>query len=486
MKKHAALFALILAVMACLVCFSACAEEETTVLMYMCGADIQEDACWDIYEMALAETNKHVNLVLLAGGAEEWEFDELRGGTRNLAVIRDGDFEFVKNWGEGSMGSEKSLLKFLKYGMTEYPADRMIVILWNHGAGSEGGICFDEMADEDGLTLVEINSALYDLDEELGGFHIDVFGCDACMMATYEMAAMLSHYDIDCFVASEELEPWTGWHYTPWLAALEKKPGISTEDLCALIVDSFVEAALDDNPDEYVTLSAISLPKIRELEESMEEFAAQMGQELQSGGVASIRRSRSRMYTFGSFDDGSWDMVDLGAMLDAYAHLAPDTAAKARRQLDQSVICKRQSDNLDPCSGLSIFMPQDTVREFSEYSAGLDISFYIPNWMDFVKGYAKALGGGQYSFSASTPQQVTDYGAITGWSSCFDCTPGSAFEWNSNSQTYEEAEEAPQTEITVDGNHRGRRELRLLRRPVRGGHAVPGLCGRHADDGYIR
>ena len=48
MKKHAALFALILAVLACLVCFSACAEEETTVLMYMCGADIQEDACWDI------------------------------------------------------------------------------------------------------------------------------------------------------------------------------------------------------------------------------------------------------------------------------------------------------------------------------------------------------------------------------------------------------------------------------------------------------
>ena len=176
----------------------AVAEADLTLLVYMCGSNLQEAGCYDIYEMGIAETGDEVNIVVLAGGASEWAFDEIAGNTRNLITIRDGEFESITDWGWASMGSGESLLEFLQYGLSEYPADRTAVILWDHGAGSEAGICFDDTTQEqDGLSLIEINDVLYDLNERLNSFHIDLFGCDACMMATYEMAAMLSYYDID-------------------------------------------------------------------------------------------------------------------------------------------------------------------------------------------------------------------------------------------------------------------------------------------------
>ena len=438
----------------CFGLFPAFAETQTTVLIYMCGTDIQEDACWDIYEMALAETGDNINLVLLAGGTRRWEFDELKGGRCTLAVISDGDFAYLEDWGKESMGSAETLATFLCAGLSEFPADRTVVILWDHGSGSEGGICFDEIYDDDGLTLREIDEALSTAREALGDFHIDIFGCDACMMATYEMAAMLSHYDIDYFIASEELEAGSGWDYTAWLSELDRNPGISGEALCGVIADSYMKAALEEDPDDYLTMSAVSLPKIRTLEYSMEDFAEALKQEAQSGNISAIRRARSRMYTFGAYYDGSWDMVDMGAALDAYAQFAPEKAAKARRQLDQAVVVNRQTRNLPSCSGLALFIPQDTADEFSEYSDGMDISAYIPNWMTFVNAYAQALGGGQYSFTASAPEQVSTGTTLIGsLMSSFGLS--GAYNWNQQTESYETAEEETQTEISVSDGEFG-------------------------------
>ena len=77
-------------------------EASTTLLIYMCGSNLQSCACEDIYEMGLAENSDDVNIVILAGGAEEWDYDEIKGGTRSLVTIRDGYFESVTDWGWAS------------------------------------------------------------------------------------------------------------------------------------------------------------------------------------------------------------------------------------------------------------------------------------------------------------------------------------------------------------------------------------------------
>ena len=444
---------IVLAILSFVLISSAHAETSTTLLVYMCGADLQSAACEDIYEMGIAEVGDNVNIVILAGGAEEWDFDEIQGNTRNLITLRDGNFESITDWGWKSMGSEESLLEFLRYGLTEYPADRTVAVLWDHGAGSEAGVCFDDTTeDQDGLSLLEINNVLYDLHEQMGDYHIDIFGCDACMMATYEMAAMLSYYDIDYYIASEELEPGIGWHYTSWLEKLGKQPDMTAEALCGCIVDNYMEAGLKETPDDYLTLSVISLHEMGNLQEAVEKLASTMLGELQQGNVADLRRERSRMYSFGSYVDGSWDMVDMGAMLDAYARHDAENAALARKQLSKAVLYSRQTDNLQPCSGLSVLIPQDTKNEFETYAEGVDLSFYMPNWIGFVKAYTQQLQGGSYSFSATSAQQMSGTGFLSQIAELFSDS-GDVYGWNEETETYT-TEGRPDIPIAVsDGDY---------------------------------
>ena len=428
---------------------AASSEAGLTLLVYMCGSDLQSAACEDIYEMALAETGENVNIVILAGGAEKWDYEEIGGNTRTLITIREGYYESVTDWGWASMGSGESLLEFLAYGLSEYPAARTGVILWDHGAGSEAGVCFDETTeDRDGLTLLEISQALQRLEESTGGFHLDFFGCDACMMATYEMAALLSRHDIDYYVASEEVEPGTGWNYTPWLQAADQDPALDTERLCSMIADSYMEAAREESPDDWLTVSVTDLKKLPPLTEAMERLGLRLQNELEGSGAAEIRRGRSRMYTFGSYVDGSWDMVDLGAMLDCYAAMDPEGTARARAALREAVVLSRQTDSLSACSGLSVLIPQDTRNEFESYSEGVDLSFCIPCWTGFVKAYAGQLAGGSHTFGQTTPQNITGTGFLSQVAAAVAQAPA-GLSWNEETETYEAAE-AP-AEVPAEG-----------------------------------
>lgn len=435
MKKMAAFLSLVGLL---IFCINAQAESDLTLLVYMCGSDMTEAACEDIREMENAEIGSTVNILILAGGADAWDDDEIMGNTRNLMTIRNGNMESVADWGWASMGSEQSLLKFLEFGLTKYPAQRTAVVLWNHGAGSEAGVCFDATtADQDRLTILEINQALLDLDERLEGFHIDVWGCDACMMATYEMAVMLSHHPIDYYVASEELEPGIGWCYTPWLSTIARNPNITTEHLCQMIVNSYMQAGQEEDPDDYLTLSAIDLNAMEPLQNALENLGAVLHGRLKNGHAADIRRARSQMYTFGSFVNDSWDMVDLGAMLDACARYDPDGAAQARSALANTVLISKQTRNLNPCCGLSVLIPQDTKNEFESHMDGMDLSPYIPNWIGFVKSYAGHLTGGSCSFSHTVPEHMTGTGFLSQINSIFGAQR-EEWIWNDTSAAYEE------------------------------------------------
>ena len=422
--------------------------ETSTLLVYMCGTDLQEAGCEDIVEMAAVEAGDAINVVVLAGGANEWDFEDFTGGSRTLAVIRDGYFENLEDWGHKSMGSKESLKEFLEYGLKEYPADRTIVVLWDHGAGSEGGVCFDETSDDDSLTVVEINEALSSLKQAVPDFHINIFGCDACMMATYEMAAMLSHYNIDYYLASEELEPGTGWNYTSWLEILKDDPSVTDEDLCGGIIESFMETGLENDPDDYLTLSAVKLSEVGALERSMEDFASVMAGQIRNGDVSAIRRGRSRMYTFGSFADGSWDMVDLGGVLDAYAQFDPDKASEARRCLSNAVILSKQTANLDTCSGLSILIPQDTASSFDEYRQGFDLANVIPNWVEFVNSYVALLQGGSWHIGTTSAQQITQGSVVSGAFVNASCSTIGCLQWDDDTESYGEEIEAEEISIT--------------------------------------
>ena len=58
------------------------------------------------------------------------------------------------------MGDSQTLSDFLTWGVKNYPADHMALILWDHGGGSISGVCFDERNNNDSLYLRELDKAL--------------------------------------------------------------------------------------------------------------------------------------------------------------------------------------------------------------------------------------------------------------------------------------------------------------------------------------
>ena len=109
------------------------------------------------------------------------------------------------------MGTAEQLAAFVELGLTQFPADRYALSIWDHGGGWTG-IGPDETDGHDVLDLADITSGLEQGLAAAGVERLDLLGFDACLMATYEVASALAPY-ADHLLASEELEPGHGWDY---------------------------------------------------------------------------------------------------------------------------------------------------------------------------------------------------------------------------------------------------------------------------------
>lgn len=388
---------------------TACAATPTmTILMYMCGTDLQSDCVNDLYEMCAAEIPDNVTVVVQAGGASEWDDSRLRANRINRFTIADYDFSDVEVCAWQHMGAQETLEDYLNWAVSTYPADRYMLVFWNHGGGSNSGVCFDETADYDGLTIHEINDALYNFTEANPDFHLDVIGFDACLMATYETAAHMQYY-ADFMVASEELEPGLGWNYA-WLDALGENPALDAQGIGVAIADAYMEACLDENPDDYLSMSVLYLPAMEYLVSTMETYAAYLSQALDAGQLSTFSRARQRMYAFGDFNDATSDMVDMMALIDSTRTIAPQTADVLQTAYERVVRYNVGTRKFDYLTGMSVYFPSGSYD-------GDGCQETIPNMTEFTRGYAELRSGGNYVFSAQVPQQVTSgsaSGAFTG------------------------------------------------------------------------
>ena len=71
---------------------AAYAETTTTVLMYMCGTDLQSACVEDMYEMCTGNYSDQITVAVQAGGATEWDDSDLTPNALNRFTIADGGF----------------------------------------------------------------------------------------------------------------------------------------------------------------------------------------------------------------------------------------------------------------------------------------------------------------------------------------------------------------------------------------------------------
>lgn len=347
-------------------------EITTTILIYMCGSDLETEdrsATDDIMEMIRSGVmpGGPVILAMETGGTKEWHLRSVSNARNQRFTLDEKGLSLAQDdLGRRNMGNSNTLADFLQWGLKAYPADRTILMLWDHGAGPLEGVCYDELFDLDCLTMQELENAL---EKGLSGKRLDAIIFDACLMADYEVAAALTPY-ARYMAASQEDMPGIGLQYRDWLQALVKDPELAILDICSLMADSLVMGAEAEGEDIYATYSVIDLDEITHVTKALDLLAAAGEEALAAGMGEELLAARERVLSFGEFYDEPvpTDLVDMLNLCDALKDILPDAAENLARAVKKAVKCHRTTENFSASSrSISLYWPLHATREYPEY-----------------------------------------------------------------------------------------------------------------------
>ena len=389
--------ALLLALVLCVsLGAAACAEEDWTVLVYICGSDLESEdsmASENMQQMIDADTDSNIRFVVETGGASYW-YNEASTDALDRFLITEGECELVGSRPLASMGEAETLADFLRWGLTEYPAAHVGLIFWDHGSGSINGVCFDELCGDESLFLREIDEALCGVQGLLpGGF--EFIGFDACLMATVENAAMLAPH-ARYLVASEEVEPGGGWDYEAIGSYLDENPSADGRSLGKAICDSYYVNCIRADDEGVATLSVTELGKLEALRTAFDAYAEDLFSATEQGAdFAPIARAIAAADNFGGNNrsEGYTNMVDLGGLI-AAGESWSSRAKAARAALDAAIVYQVLGSDHTQASGLSVYYPLK-LQGSAELGIFKDvcISAYYLGLVDKL-AYGFANGGG--------------------------------------------------------------------------------------------
>ena len=369
-------------------------QDTVTIMVYMCGTDLESKygmATKDLMEMANATIGSNVNIIAYTGGCKRWNNSIVSSSTNQIYKIESGGMRCVyQNAGSPAMTDPNTLQSFITWCKQSYPANRNILIFWDHGGGSLSGYGYDEKNPRSGsMSLDQIDSAL-----KGANMKFDMIGFDTCLMATVENAMMIAKY-ADYMVASEETEPGVGWYYTNWLTNLSKNTSISTIELGKNIIDDFVSVCAQQCRGQQTTLSLVDLAELSAtMNTSFANFSTATKDLIANDGYKTVSAARSATREFAG--SSSIDQIDL-------VHFAKNLNTAESKSLADvllNAIKYNRTANITNAYGLSIYFPYKKVSgvdtAVKTYSnIGLD-SKYSDCIREFASlgAYGQAAAGG--------------------------------------------------------------------------------------------
>jgi hypothetical protein len=290
--------------------------------------------------------------------------------------------------GEVDMSDPASLQDFVTWGITQYPAERYLLIISSHGAGW-AGIGPDYDSGETILPISGIRDALRGALAATGVDKIDIVGFDACLMSQFEVATELqdvAHY----LLSAEEVIPGFGWEYTPALQALADNPTMDAETLGRTLIDAYAAgyAAIGI---ERVDLHLLDLALTEDLEDALRQFDRVIGRDLTVLlDVLAAARITAQSFGLDPLEgDALYSSIDLKDFMRRVYIQSFDrpqvleVVDQVIAAVDAMVVYSRADDNLPGANGIAIYFP-------------LNEEAY--NRMGSVQGYAIAtLGARQWN-----------------------------------------------------------------------------------------
>ncbi|MFA7562432.1 MAG: clostripain-related cysteine peptidase [Methanoculleus sp.] len=368
--------------------------KNTLLAIYMVGSNLEseeEEGTANIMELVsgFSAQPEECFVVVGYGGAEKegWR------GMRIASIVEleqdaaDGiignEELFREQFPDANMGDPETLARFLAYVNEIEGYEQRYLVFWDHGSGYQG-YGHDEVWD-DTLTLDEMKVAF-----SRNGERYDLIGFDACLMSMIEVAAVLEPY-AKLLVASENLEPGSGWDYAPLARELSERPGMSPEAFGKLTVDSYME-----NPDDsQKTLALLDLGKTGALLAALDETGVVLREEIEAGNFEEVGQSfwysQAFLYIPSERVQFSIDLTDFALHLRENIPTATTEADRLLGALDAFVLYSRHDEFLSRADGIAIASPRYITNDtLEEYRSAATVS---PGWDAFFDSYVEMKSG---------------------------------------------------------------------------------------------
>ncbi len=360
-------------------------DYEWVVMVYLDGDnDLEEVAIEDFNELELGlGSSTDIKVIVLIDRAVG--YDTSNGdwtGARIYEIVSDDTTTIAStllvNKGELNMASGDILEDFIDYCFTNYDANQYWLDIWNHGGGIDG-ICWDDSASTDKLTMDEMQVAI----QENIDTHSETFAIishDACYMNMIEVAYEFKD-QADYFIASEESIPFAGFDYAPVISSLNDTATMDAATLSTVIVDAY-ESYYNPSVD-YTTLSTINLSVMDVVAQELNYFAGNLSIVVADGNGGGINDAFLDTQFF--YDYFIVDLVHFveniqanSTMMSSYTLLSTSATNLQSALADLIVDNYQHSCYSSNANGITIFMPVDTPTYVP----------YIQDYLDVTDSYA--------------------------------------------------------------------------------------------------
>ncbi len=363
-------------------------KDKVTLMVYMIGSDLESGngmATADLNEMLYGGVdNSKLNVIVQTGGCKRWRNSVVSAKKLQRWSVTGKGLRLLDEDKISPMTDEDELAEFIQFCVKEAPADRYMLIFWDHGGGSVGGYGYDETYPNDSMNIGEICRGLKE-----GGVKFDFIGFDACLMATLETAIAVEPY-ADYMIASEESEPGTGWYYTNWLKALNDNTSTNTLNLGRQICDDFTAKNVMYASTTGTTLSVTDLAELGGIVEGkLADFGVDITKELKGNNYQSVASARNDTREFAS--SSRLDQIDL-------VDFCNRMGSSESKELASAVRSAVKYNRVNHCSnayGLSIYFPNSSLRSVNSMISLCEDIGMDSGWTEGLRTYATLEQSGQ-------------------------------------------------------------------------------------------
>ena len=400
-----------------------------TVMVYMNGSDLETEggeATADLAEMVDSGVGENVNVIVQTMGTKEWHDYGISSKTSQRYKVTASGLDLVMdNLGQLDCTSPETLSGFIDFCKKNYPADRYMLIFWDHGGGPVYGFGYDEwLKDLASLTLDEIQEAL----RQNSDIRFDIIGMDCCIMANIETCYVLEPF-CDYAVLSEDFETGLGWSYTNWMKLFEANPGISTPLLGKKIIDGIIDA----NENDYEaggssTMILVNERAIPNLMKSWTEFAYKNSDSLLGVNYSQLHMAKGRDlidYIFDSWgDDDSYVTMDnyyvsdMMSIVESVGH-EDESTDNLRASLKECVAYFGHTSDKNELTGLAVSLPYGDRDFYDQLVKVYSKCGFDEKYINWLEGFVSAAGSEDYYDYSSFEDSWCGWQTYEqGWESC--------------------------------------------------------------------